>query len=106
MDAVEIAPGGFGEEVERLLGAARHQQRIIAVLELLGGDGLADVRIAMEGDAFRFHLLHAPVDDPLLHLEVGDAVAQQPAGLGVLFIDVHVVTGARQLLRGGQAGRP
>ena len=59
----------------------------------------------MEGHAFRFHLLHAAVDDPLLHLEVGDAVAQQAAGLGVLLVDVHVMAGARQLLGGGETGR-
>ena len=95
----------IGEEVERLLRAAGHQQRVVAVLELLRRDVFADVGIAMEGHAFRFHLLHAPVDDPLLHLEVGDAVAQQAAGLGVLFVDVHVVAGARQLLGRGETGR-
>ena len=105
VDAVEIAPGRLGEEVERLLRAAGEQQRVVAVLELLGRDRLADVRIAMEGDAFRFHLLDAPVDDPLLHLEVGDAVAQQAAGLGVLLVDVHIMTGARELLGGGETGR-
>ncbi len=56
-------------------------------------------------DAFRFHLLHAAVDDPLLHLEVGDAVAQQTAGLGVLLVDVHVMAGTRELLSGGETGR-
>ena len=52
----------------------------------------------MERDALGFHLLHAPVDDALLHLEVGDAVAQEAAGLGVLLVDVHVVAGTRELL--------
>ncbi len=58
----------------------------------------------MEGDAFGFHLRDAAVDQVLLHLEVGNAVAQQPAGLGVLLEDMNVVSGARQLLGGGQAG--
>ena len=35
----------------------------------------------------------------LFHLEVGNAVAQQAAGLGVLLIDMDVVAGARELLR-------
>ena len=45
------------------------------------------------------------VDDALLHLEVGDAVAQQAAGLGALLVDVHVMAGARELLGGGEPGR-
>ena len=43
---------------------------------------------------------------PLLHLEVGDAVAQQAAGLGEFLEHMHVVAGARELLRAGHAGRP
>ena len=59
----------------------------------------------MEHDAFGLHLHDAAVDVMLLHLEIGNAVAQQPAGLGVFFIDMHLVAGARELLRAGKAGR-
>ena len=55
--------------------------------------------------AFGAHLLQAAVDQMLLHLEIGDAVAQQPADAVALFEDRDVVPGARQLLRRGQAGR-
>ena len=65
----------------------------------------ADMRAIMEGDAFRLHLRDAAVDQVLFHLEVGNAVAQQAAGLGVLLKDMHGVAGARQLLRGGKARR-
>jgi hypothetical protein len=41
----------------------------------------------------------------LLHLEVGDAVAQQAADAAVLLEHRHRVAGARQLLRRRQAGR-
>ena len=41
----------------------------------------------------------------LLHLEVGNAVAQQAAGLGVLLEDVHLVAGARELLGAGKPRR-
>ncbi len=68
-------------------------------------DGPAHVRVAVEDDALRLHLLHAPLDDVLLHLEVGDAVGEEPARLGALLVDVHLVAGARQLLGGGEAGR-
>ena len=59
----------------------------------------------MEGHALGLHLRDAAVDVDLLHLEVGNAVAQQAAGLGVLLEDVHVVAGARELLRAGEPGR-
>ena len=104
MDAVEVAPRRLGEEVERLLGAAGQQQRVVLVLQLLGRNVLADVHVAVEDDAFRLHLLHAPLDDALLHLEIGDAVDQQPAGLGALLVDVHLVAGAGELLGRGEPG--
>ena len=58
-----------------------------------------------EGHAFGLHLLDAPVDVRLLHLEVGNAVAQQAADAVVLLEHGHLMARARQLLRGGQAGR-
>jgi len=76
----------------------------VLLLELPGGYILADVHAAVEDDAFRLHLLHAPVDDVLLHLEVGDAVGEEPAGPGALLVDVHLVAGARELLGRGEAG--
>ena len=42
----------------------------------------------------------------LLHLELGDAVAQQAAGPVGALVDGDGVAGAGQLLGGGQAGRP
>src|SRR5262245_13553675 len=59
----------------------------------------------MEGHAFRLHLRDAARDNVLLHLEIGDAVSQPPASLGELLKHVHVVAGARQLLRAGQSSR-
>ena len=56
----------------------------------------------MEGDALGLHLRDAAVDDVLFHLEVGNAVAQQAAGLGVFLEHMHVVAGARELLRAGE----
>jgi hypothetical protein len=76
---------------------------IEAVGQLLGILRHADVRVVVEGDALRLHLRHAPVDMMLLHLEVGNAVAQQPSGLARLFEDMDAVPGARQLLGCGHA---
>jgi len=58
-----------------------------------------------EDDAFGFHLLHPLIDMDLLHLEVGDAIAQQAAHTVGLLEDGDGVTGARQLLGAGEAGR-
>jgi hypothetical protein len=41
----------------------------------------------------------------LLHLEIGDAVTEQAAGLGEFLEQMHIVAGARELLRAGHAGR-
>ena len=69
------------------------------------GDVDADVDAGAELGALGAHLLEPPVEDPLLHLELGDAVAQQPAdAVGPLEHD-DVVPGAGQLLGGGEAGR-
>ena len=62
------------------------------------------MHVAVEGDALGLHLLDAALDDVLLHLEVGDAVAEQAAGLGVLLVDMHVVAGAGELLGRGEPG--
>ena len=51
------------------------------------------------------HLLDAPVDEVLLHLEIRDAVAQQAADAVALLEHRDGVAGARQLLRGGQTRR-
>ena len=67
--------------------------------------GAADGAAVMEGDAFGFHLRDATVDDVLFHLEVGNAVTQQAARLGVFLEHMHLVADARELLRAGHAGR-
>src|SRR6202035_4704166 len=59
----------------------------------------------VKGDALGFHLRDAAVDDVLLHLEVGNAVAQQAAGLGPALEQMHVMADARELLRAGQPRR-
>ena len=101
----EVAAGD--RQVARGFGAAGQRDGIVLVEHLARIDIAvdADMAVVVEGDAFAFHLLDAAVDDALLHLEVGDAVAQQAAGLGELLEQMHVVAGARELLRAGHAGR-
>ncbi len=60
---------------------------------------------AHEGDPLGLHLGQPAVEDGLLHLELGDAVAQQPAGLLGPLEDGHPVARPGQLLGRRQAGR-
>ena len=105
VEAVEVAPRRLGEEVERLLGADREQHGIVLAFEIFRRKILADVDAAMERHALGFHLLDAPRDDGLFHLEVGNAIDEQAARPRVLLVDVDVVAGARQLLGRGKARR-
>src|SRR4029434_6739216 len=65
----------------------------------------ADAHARTKLDALLLHLLDAPVNQPLLHLEVGDAVAKRPADAIVLFEQHHFVAGTCELLRACQASR-
>ena len=60
--------------------------------------------LGAERDALGLHLLHAPVDEVLLHLEVGDAVAQQPAEAVVLL--EHVTSWPARASCWRRRGRP
>ena len=103
MHAVEVVARNAG--VARRFRAAAIEHGIMFGEQL--GNRLvdADIDAAMEGDALALHLLDAAVDVVLLHLEVRDAVAHQPAGLALALIDMDIVAGAAKLLRGGHAGR-
>ena len=59
--------------------------RIVVGNELVGGEVDADMRAVVEHHALGLHLRDAAVDVMLFHLEVGNAVAKQPAGLGKFF---------------------
>ncbi len=59
----------------------------------------------MELDAFGAHLRDAAIDDVFLELEIGNAVAQQAADTRVLLEHGDAMTGARELLRAGEARR-
>src|SRR5208282_903422 len=101
MNADEVAARRW--QIPRLLGAAGQRNRVIAFDEASGADARADMGVEVEDHALGRHLLDATLDVALLELEVGDPVAQQPAGLGVLFVDVNLMAGARELLGAGEA---
>ena len=72
--------------------------------EAVGREVDADVHAGPEDDALGLHLREPAVEAPLLHLEVGDAVAEQAADAVGPLEDRDVVAGAGELLGGGQAG--
>ena len=111
VDALQFAAGH--RQVARLLGTAREDHGVELGLQLLGRDGLArqvgharggrglaHEHAGAEDHAFGLHLLDATVDVALLHLEVGDAVAQQAPDTVVLLEHRHVMADPGQLLRG------
>ena len=65
---------------------------------------VAHVGIGDEFDAFGAHLIDAALDVALFHFEIWDAVAQQAADAVGFFEDGDGVSGARELLRGGEPG--
>ena len=104
MDAVELA--ARDRQVARASRRRRQHDRVVAFGDALDRHADADMGVVVEDDALGFHLRDAPVDVTLLHLEVGDAVGEQAAGAWrASRRQVHVVAGARELLRAGQAGR-
>jgi hypothetical protein len=87
-------------------GAARQHDRV-AVLPELGQPRCAShVGVRPEGDAGLLHDGQAPIEDALLHLELGDAVAHETADAIGALEDGHPVAGTIELLGGGQPGRP
>ena len=103
MDALEFTAGH--RQVARLFRAAGQHHRVMVLDQLFGRDIDADMGAVMEGDAFRLHLCYAAIDVMLFHLEIGNAIAQQAAGLRPALIDVNLVAGACELLRAGHACR-
>ena len=57
------------------------EDHVEVAAQVARGDVFPDGDARLEADPFGFHLANAPVQDVLLQLEVGDAVAQEPADL-------------------------
>ena len=104
VDPTKFSPGN-GEVTPRRR-ATGEDNRLELGEQLLHADVDADVRVHAELGALATHLVEPALEVTLLHLELGDAVAEQAAdAIGALEHD-DVVTGACELLRGGQPRRP
>src|SRR5262249_17299625 len=103
MDAAELAPRN--RQVAPLFGAAGEHHRVIVVDEFCRRPIGTDMGSVWEDPAFRLHLRDTARDDVLLHLEVGNAVREQAAGLGIFLEYMDVMPGTGELLRAGEARR-
>ncbi len=92
-------------QVARGGGADRDDDGVEHAREVVRRDVDADVRARHEADAFRLQQLAAAGDERLVELEVRDAVAQESADVGVLFVDGDRPAFAAQGARGGESGR-
>ena len=73
-------------QIARLFGATGQQDGIVLLGQGLHWNVHAHMRIGDERDTLRAHLLNPAIDNVLLQLEVGNAVAQQPANAVVLLV--------------------
>ncbi len=107
MDAVEVTTGNV--QIARMLGARRGDQRVEFLEQARRRDAIpsrcADMRVDTELDPFGSHLLDPAVDVVLLHLEIGNSVAQQPTDSVGLLEQHDFVAGAPKLLRACHSGR-
>lgn len=103
VDALEVAAGDG--QVAGGGGAGRDDDGVVPPAQVAGGQVAADLDAGAEAGALGAHLLDAPVDVPLLHLELGDAVPEQSADAVGALVHGDRVAGAGELLGGGQAGR-
>ena len=104
VDAVQ-AGAGHGQ-APRHRRAAREHDRVVARPQRRGGHVHPGVHPAHELGALGPHLGQPPVQVPLLHLELGDPVPQQPAGRVRALVHGDGVTGPGELLGGGEPGGP
>ncbi len=73
--------------------------------KVIGGDVDADLDAGAELHALGLHLREAAIKMALLHLELGDAVAQEAADAIGALEHRNGVARPGQLLRGGEPGR-
>ena len=102
VDAAELATRN--RQVARFGRAPGQHDGIELGAQLGGRDVDADVDAGPEPSALGLHLGQPAVDVALLHLELGNAVAQQPADAVGALEDRDLVAGASQLLGGRQPG--
>src|SRR5471030_2274539 len=101
VDAAELATRDL--QIARPFRAAGQRHRVIAFEQRLHRQRGADLDAGAELDTLGLHLAHAAVDQVLFHLEVGNAIAQQPARPVGLLEQRDAMARPRELLGAGKA---
>ena len=98
------ADAGRGD-VARPVDAGADEQRVVARAQLVERQPRADLAVEVEADAARGQHVGAPLDHPLVELEIGDAVDQQAAHPVVAIVDVDLIAALAQLVGDREPGR-
>src|SRR6185437_15072470 len=102
VDALQLAP--WHAQIARNARSGRKHDGVEALAQLSHGDVGAHVHPTAQLHALGDQLLHAPLYDALLDLEVGHPEAHKPPRGLVALEQGHGVSDAAQLLRGRHAG--
>src|SRR5512141_109620 len=97
MHALEFTPGN--RQLTSLFRPRGKADGIELLSQLFTRDVCSDCHSGFELDPLGFHLLQPPVDNPFLHLEIRDAVAEQATDAISLLEESVAMTGPRELLR-------
>src|ERR1700722_6593249 len=87
VNALELA--AFDGQIAWILRAAAQKNRVAFILQRLDRYVHANIRIALERNAFILHLLDAAIENMFLKLEVRNAVAHQSAEAVVLLVNSY-----------------
>src|SRR2546426_7907132 len=104
VDSRELPSGD--RQIARGAGAAGEHEGVELPPELFHGHGDPDMAVDPELDTLGLHLTETPVEGALLHLELGDPIAQEPADPVIPFEHGDPVPGSAELLGGGKPRRP
>ena len=121
-NAVKVTAGCFQVAGRRGAGGHYHgvvvMGQLVNICGLLGAEEVARERLSiglgsvvylyakLEDNALFFQQIHAAVDDRLVELEVGDAVAHESAGILAGLKYGNLITALVKLCGHAQAGRP
>ena len=101
VDARELAAGN--RKITGDACATGEDDRVVLALQLAHRHAAPDIRVGTEGHTFLLHQREPAVEDAFLHLELGDAIAEETADAIRALEHRHHVTRAVELVGGGEA---
>jgi hypothetical protein len=104
VDAAEL--DARQRRVAGIFRAARQEDGVVPVDEIRERRRHADIGAVVEGHALNLHLAHPTLDVVLLHLEVGNTIAEQTTGPRLPLEHMDIVADACELLGRRHPRRP